>query len=128
MNPQTVTVERRSYHYGRQGQVTLSHHDKREMLETEAVDWLSGQNVEISWPDGATEFLDMACTPMRATGSTPETDCFRNDTRLGYITLADGRRELVKKSRLPNVMYGYYRPLRVTEAEKETFEPLPASV
>lgn len=114
VQPGFVRVERTSYHYGQQGQVTLAHHDVRDLPEPKAIDWLSGEHVAVTWPDGAMELYDLAVTPCRVTSAIKPS--------FGYIT-RNGKREMIKLSRLPNVAFDYYRAMQITPKERANFEP-----
>jgi hypothetical protein len=118
-NLRNVVVKRVSYSYSQSGRATQTQNDSKEVAADEAIKWMSGDHVHVEWPDGDMEHIDFIRTPISVSGSTQELQ-----HGLGYITMSDGKSELVKLSRLQNVAYGYYRPIHVTPEERATFKPI----
>ena len=106
-----VRFERHDYHYGRQGQVTLSHYTCKDLPEYEAINWINYGSSSVTWPDGAAEFFDTRVTPCRHGGQG-----------YGTITRTDGKVASGTLSRLPNVFVEYYGPRLVTNDERATFK------
>lgn len=110
-----VLFERHDYHYGRQGQVTLTGYRCQVMPEHEAVTWIAGAGYSpcsVTWPDGYSESFENHATPAR------------HYPHAGFGTIQrEGRKERtqVKLSRLRNLATEYYGVRSITEAERLTF-------
>ncbi len=106
-----VRIERKSFRYpSNGGPVTVAHEDIQDIEENKAIDWISGEIVYVTWPDGHIESWDLRHTPSRL---SPHAG-------FGYIT-RNGEKEQVTLSRLPNVAKDYYRAIEITPKERATF-------
>lgn len=109
-----VRYERHDYHYGQQGQVTLTDHTLKDLPEAEAGRWLGG-TCSVTWPDGHIECFDLRVTPVR------------HSPHLGFGTIQradrpDGERTQCTLSRLQYLVVEYYGPRNVTPEERESFK------
>jgi hypothetical protein len=107
-----VRIERASYGYGQQGQTWLQHYDIRDVPEFNAIHWLNGQFVYVTWPDRAIEMYDLAVTPCRIDSAIRPS--------FGEIPGITGH---VKLSRLPNVAFDYYRAITINADQRAAFVP-----
>lgn len=109
----SVAVRKTAHHYGRQGQTTLAHDRTHIVLEHEAIRFMSGI-VQVTWPDGYSEFFDFRVSPAQASGIFGT---------IPGVNLHSGVQGHVHLSRLPNLAVSYHNPVEITAEQRASFIP-----